>query len=125
VTHKNGSFFSSFKNAIQGLRHLLVSEKNARFHLFASIVVITVGILLRITIGDWLWVCLAIFLVWITELSNTAIEKICDLVDPDFNPLIKISKDLSAAAVLLAAVFSVLVGIAVFLPRLLDFLRFL
>jgi diacylglycerol kinase len=61
-------------------------------------------------------------LVWITESFNTVYERVFDLVDPTINPLIKIGKDVSAAAVLISAVISIIVGILVFLPRILSLL---
>jgi diacylglycerol kinase len=61
-------------------------------------------------------------LVWITESFNTVFERLFDIVDPSVNPLVKIGKDVSAAAVLISAVVSIIVGILVFLPRLLGIL---
>ena len=106
----------SFSYAINGLLQLFRLEPNAKLHTLATVGVIIAGLLRHI--GHWQWVALifAIGLVWITESLNTCIEKLCDFCcENKFHPAIKIIKDISAAAVLIAAIASVATGIIVFI----------
>lgn len=97
---------------------MVISENNARIHLLASIVVISAGIYVELSAYEWLWIALAIALVWILEAINTAIEALVDLASPDFHPLAGKAKDIAAAAVLIASIFAVIVGIIIFFPKL-------
>lgn len=97
---------------------MVISENNARIHLLASIVVISTGIYVELSAQEWLWIALAIALVWILEAINTAIEALVDLASPDFHPLAGKAKDIAAAAVLIASIFAVIVGIIIFFPKL-------
>lgn len=108
----------SFKYAITGLVYVIKTQRNAWIHLAATVLVILSGFMLRIQISDWLWLALAIAIVWAAEIINTAIETIVDLVSPEFNPIAKIVKDCAAAAVLVLSGFSVIAGIIVLYPYL-------
>ena len=112
------SRLKSFSFAIAGLRHLVAAEHNARIHLAATFTVIAVSALLRITLSDWRWIVLAIALVWITESLNTAVEALCDLISPGFNEAIKVAKDVSAGAVLIASAAAFVIGCATLMPYL-------
>ena len=112
----------SFSYAIQGLRTMFMSEHNARVHLFFSILAIIFGLYLRIDRVEWLFVGLAITLVFCMELMNSAIEYLADTVTKDIDPGIKKAKDLAAAGVLIAAIFAVSVGLVVFIPKVSDLL---
>lgn len=125
--YKNKRFITSFNNALNGLKTCVVNEKNARFHLIATIIVLSVATLLRLSKIDWLFLFLAISLVWISELINSSFESLFDLLQPEIDPRVKIGKDLSAAAVLISALFSVIVGILTLGPpifqKLTEFFR--
>ena len=69
---------------------------------------------------EWLWIIAATAVVFIVELFNTAIETLVDLVSPDFNPKAGLIKDISAAAVLIAAFMALIIGILIFLPKIVD-----
>ncbi len=120
--HKNLSFLSSLKNAINGLRSLLKHEINARYHLAATILVIVAAAFLHLSTLEWILLLGVIFLVWIAELINTIFENLYDLVNPKIDPRVKIGKDMSAAAVLLTAALSVIVGLLILGPALLRVL---
>lgn len=107
----------SFSFAFKGIYLLFKNENNARVHLLASVLVIIAGFLTDLDKGEWLWIILAITLVWLTEAINTAIEKIIDLYTPDFNPRAGIIKDLAAGAVLITAIFATVVGAIIFIPK--------
>lgn len=111
----------SFSYAINGLKILLKEEPNARIHLAVTVIVIILGLLLKISSLEWLVICLLVALVFGLELINSAIEKICDKVSSEWNPLIKKAKDMSAGAVLVAAIISVICGIIIFFPKICDY----
>ena len=119
---KSPSRIASFRYAFQGLFYLIRSQPNAKIHAGMTILVLIAGFLLKIERTDWLWINFAISIVWISETFNTAIEETIDLVSPEYHPLAGKAKDLGAAATLLAAIFAVITGILVFLPRLHPFL---
>ncbi len=105
----------SFAYAFNGLA-ILWKEPNAKIHALATVLVIGLGIFRNIGRQQWMALVLAIALVWITEALNTSIEKLCDYCcDHKIHPTIKVVKDVSAAAVLLAAIASVIIAILVFL----------
>jgi len=104
----------SYKYAIKGLKHLLMLENNARIHLAATLIVLVLSVYFRIEKTEWLWILLAITLVWTTELLNTAIEKIVDFISPEYHPTAGKIKDLAAAAVLIAAIFALATGSIIF-----------
>ena len=81
------------------------------------------GGVLKINSIEWLIILGCSMLVLSLELMNTAIEKICDLITKDIHPVIKVVKDISAAAVLIAAIGSLFTGVIIFLPKLLNLFR--
>jgi diacylglycerol kinase (ATP) len=108
----------SFGYAFKGLHYAFASQLNFRVHTFATIIAIALGLILHITTTEWLWVALCIAIVLITELLNTAIETLTDMVSPQYNEKAGHVKDVSAAAVVIAAVFALITGLAIFLPKL-------
>jgi diacylglycerol kinase len=110
----------SFQNAFNGLRYALLTQKNASIHLIATILVLAAAALLKISLIELAMIIIVIGMVWVAEIFNTAIEKLVDLCSPQYHLLAKISKDLAAAAVLMAAVTTVFVGIIVFIPYLIK-----
>ncbi|MGF1638088.1 MAG: diacylglycerol kinase [Cyclobacteriaceae bacterium] len=108
----------SFSFAINGLKYLIRNEHNARIHLLATICVIVLGVLLGLKPAEWISIVLVIGLVLISELFNSAIEKLADMIDPTWNTKIGLIKDYCAAAVLLSSIISVIVGGFIFIPKL-------
>jgi diacylglycerol kinase len=104
--------------AVQGWYHVIRTQKNALIHAFFSVGVILVGIWLRLPRRDWAIIFLTIAMVWMAEFINTALEVLTDLVSPDHNHLAKISKDVGATAVLIAAGASVIIGLLILGPPL-------
>ena len=109
----------SFTYAGRGLRALLQDEHNAWLHLAASLMAVAAGFLLRISIADWRWLVLAIAIVWLAEAFNTAIEEVCDYINPEFNRAIGRIKDLAAGGVLIASIAAALIGLLTLAPPLL------
>ena len=110
----------SFKYAFNGLNFVFKTQINFKIHLVAAIFAIASGIWLKINYFEWLILIIVIFFVLIAETFNTVVEKIMDYINPDFDEKIGIIKDLAAAAVLLAAILSIIVGLIIFLPKLLQ-----
>lgn len=113
----------SFKYAFSGLRVLIEEEHNARIHLLAAVCVIAAGLLLRITLHEWLAVAFAIGLVFCMEILNTCVENISDFVCPEKDGRIKRIKDLAAAAVFVSAITAAVTGLCVFLPKIIAWFR--
>lgn len=111
----------SFKYAFNGLKVLLSQEHNIRIHLIISIFAVIIGILLNISAVEWLIILALIGLVLSLEAINSAIEKLCDFVSPEWDKAIKGIKDISAAAVLIAAIISAICGMIIFIPKFCDF----
>ncbi|MEO6313395.1 MAG: diacylglycerol kinase family protein [Chitinophagaceae bacterium] len=109
----------SFQYAFSGLYRFLSTTHNAIIHAGATVVVIAVAVVIKLPLEKFLFVLAAIGMVWVAELFNTAIEHICDMISPQFHPRIKIIKDLSAAAVLVAALVAVVTACIIFIPAFL------
>jgi len=106
--------FKSFNIAITGIFSAIKSERNMKFHIIAAILVLVMSLFFKLTQSEFLFIALAITIVFITEIFNTSIEKLGDAITKENHELIKIAKDISAGAVLIAAAFAILVGIVVF-----------
>lgn len=113
------NFLKGFRYAGEGLQYAFISQRNFRFHLSAALAVIILGVWLRIPLQSWAFLALTVGSVLVMELLNTAAETLVDLVSPDYHPLAKQVKDLMAAAVLIAAFVSVVVGLVTLGPPLL------
>lgn len=112
----------SARFAYEGIKYALTTQPNMQFHFFASFVVLISALFFRLPRTDILLLLLAITLVIVSELINTAVEKTVDLAMPDRHPLAKIAKDTAAAAVLVTAVFAAVLGISVFYGPLVRWL---
>ncbi len=108
----------SFHYAWEGFRFLLKDEHNFRIHFMAMLFAIAFGFYFRISSFEWIALILAISGVLVSESINTSIEKLSDLVSPDFHPLVKIAKDVAAFAVLLTVLVAIIVGGIIFLPKI-------
>ncbi len=113
-------FLNSFTYPVKGLKYAYRNEQNLAVDVGVALLVIIAGFLFRISVIEWAIIILTIGLVISLELVNTAIEAIVDLVTQDYHPLAKVAKDTAAAAVFVCAVASVIVGIVIFLPKVID-----
>jgi diacylglycerol kinase len=121
-------FFSrahSFEHAFNGWWFVLRTQRNAWIHAAISTAVLLVAFWLHLPLRDWAVLFLTIALVWTAEFINTALEAVVDLASPQQHPLAKVGKDVGAAAVMLAALASILVGLLILGPPLLEKLNFL
>jgi len=114
------SRFVSIKNALNGLWHVLKSQQNAHLHLIATVIVVLTGLWLGLSIANWVFLLLVIGMVWIAEFLNTALEVIVNLASPDQHPLAKVGKDVGAAAVLIATIIALIIGIIILGPPIID-----
>lgn len=113
---------NSFKYAIEGIWTSFKTERNMKIHIFIMILVIIAGIILKINKSEWI-ICIILFAIVIgSELFNTSIETIVDMVMPEKNEKAKIAKDVSAGAVLVVAIGATIVGLVIFVPRILNIL---
>jgi len=110
----------SFKFAFNGIKLFFKEEHNSWIHLLLTMTAITFGVWLKISLLEWVLIVFCIGFVFVTEIINTAIENICNFISPEKHSIIKRIKDLSAAAVLFSAVTSLIVGVLIFLPKLID-----
>lgn len=109
----------AFRYAFAGWWHVLRTQRNAWIHAFASLAVIGLALWLGLGRQDFAVLLLAIGLVWLAEFINTALEAVVDLASPGAHPLARVGKDVGAAAVLIAAITSALVGLLILGPPLL------
>ena len=109
-------FIKSFDYAIQGIVTAM-REQNFRFHLLSAVMVMIAGFLTGLSVTEWIIIVLVITLVIGAEMFNTAIERVVDLVSPDYHPLAKQAKDIAAASVFVFATCSVIIGMLIFLPK--------
>ncbi|MFC0876451.1 diacylglycerol kinase family protein [Saccharicrinis sp. FJH2] len=113
----------SFRYAFSGIFYLFGNGRNAIIQLIVFILVIILGIYFGVNRFEWLIILLFASLVFGLEAVNTALEGLSDLVSPDYDKRIKRIKDLAAGAVLMAAIFSVIAGVIIFLPYILESLQ--
>jgi diacylglycerol kinase len=115
------SRLASFGHAIRGLK-LLMRQPNARIHVAVAVLVLILGYTLGISSGQWYAVTLSVALVIGAEALNTAIEFTVDLISPEWHPLVRDAKDVAAAGVLVCSIGAALVGLGVFVPKILALL---
>jgi diacylglycerol kinase len=108
----------AFRYAFAGWWYVIRTQRNAWIHAAASITVALLGLWLKLSARDWAVIIIAVALVWIAEFLNTALEAVVDLASPQQHHLAKIGKDVGAAAVLIAAASSVLIGLLILGPPL-------
>jgi diacylglycerol kinase (ATP) len=116
------SRIKSFRYAIAGIVKFVRQEHNARIHAVATVAVIIAGILFHVSYSEAAIPEAAILAVvtggvWITEMLNTCLERMADVVHPAAHPTIKFIKDLAAGAVLVAAITAVVVALSLFIPK--------
>lgn len=118
---KNRKYIDSFKYAFIGVVTVFREERNMRTHVALGLAAVLLSLFCDLTTLEWLLLLLCVFLVFIMEIWNTVIENVVDLVvDYNYHPIAKKAKDMAAAAVLLTSLFSLIVGAAILLPKILK-----
>ena len=122
---KNKKLINSFKYAFKGIGSSLKSERNMKIHFAMMVLVIIAGIFLNISMWEWI-ICFILFgLVISLEMVNTAIEIVVDMVSPEYNLKAGHVKDIAAGAVLVNAIVAFIVGLLIFLPKIIRiFIKF-
>jgi diacylglycerol kinase (ATP) len=115
----------AFGYAFRGWWYVLRTQRNAWIHALLTTLVILLAFWLKIPLRDWAILLILIAMVWTAEFINTALEAVVDLASPQHHPLAKVGKDVGAAAVLIAALTSMLVGLLVLGPPLWERLKLL
>jgi len=110
----------AFRHAFRGWWYVLRTQRNAWLHAVVTTLVILVAFWLHLQMRDWAVLLVTIALVWTAEFINSALEAVVDLASPQNHPLAKVGKDVGAAAVLIAALTSVLVGLLILGPPLIE-----
>tara|TARA_R110002072_G_scaffold39108_16_gene112670 strand:+ start:1705 stop:2079 length:375 start_codon:yes stop_codon:yes gene_type:complete len=113
----------AFSYAIKGLSHF-IKEPHARIHIGFLILVNIMAYYLSISKMEWLAILLCCALVLSLEAINSAIEHLTDIISPNFNVQAGLVKDIAAAAVLLASIFSAIIGLIIFAPKMMDLFNF-
>ena len=108
----------AFRNAFAGWWYVMRTQRNAWIHATATVLAVVLGLWLGLNLREWLFIIVAITMVWEAEFINTALEVAVDLASPQQHRLAKIGKDVGAAAVLIAAGSSAVIGIIIYWPLL-------
>jgi len=112
----------SFTFAWKGIRTCAGHEQNITFHLIVAVLVVIAGFAFKITPPEWAAVIICIGLVITAELFNSAIERLVDLVSPEWNKIAGEVKDIAAGAVLVSAIAAAIVGLIIFIPHIITVL---
>lgn len=113
----------SFVHAFRGLGIILRTQHNAWVHLFFAIVAICAGFYFHISSSEWFALIISTGFVLVAEAFNTAMEIDIDLTSPDFHPYARDTKDVAAGAVLISVIVSAIIGIIIFLPKIILILK--
>ena len=117
---RNINRLESFRYALAGIWYTLKTQRNAQIHLGIATTIVILGLTLKLTRTEWAILMLTTGFVWATEMLNTVAEAAMNYATTDFNPQVKIVKDVAAGAVLIAAITAVIVGLLILGPPLLE-----
>ena len=115
---KPSSWTQSANLAIDGIIHSVKTQRHMRYHLYAALMALVLGLALNISRTEFILLCMAIVLVLVTELLNTAIETIVDMISDAFHPMAKTAKDIAAGVVLVASIGALMLGYLILYPAL-------
>jgi diacylglycerol kinase len=118
-----GKLMRSFGHALKGIRITIFTQQNFRIHILAALCVVAGGILARISAMEWCILAIVIFFVFAMELMNTAVERLVDFMAPGYDERAGAIKDISAAAVVMAALAALIAGLFIFLPKLFNLIN--
>jgi diacylglycerol kinase (ATP) len=120
---KNGNLITSFKCAFKGLWYAIKTNRNLKIHFAAAFIVIILSIIFKVNAFEMGILGVMILLVISTEMINSSIEQMTDLITKEHHEEAEIAKDVSAGMVLLTALGSIIVGILIFVPHVLRLFR--
>jgi len=117
---KKRTFLDSVKNCLEGISYTITHENNFKREVIIGILVVILSLILKISILEWVIVILLINFVLVCELINTALEKTVDLYTTKYNETAKIVKDVAGASVFVMCIFSAIIGMIIFLPKIIT-----
>ena len=109
-----------FRNAFRGITNSFKTQKSFRIHVIFAVIIYIVGIICSLDAIEWILTNTAILFVIVSELFNTSVEYVCDYIQPRYNKTIKLIKDISAGAVLIAVINAIITGYLVFMPYIIG-----
>lgn len=115
----------SFKYAFSGIGQAYIGEQNLKIHTAIAILVLIFGVILRISRIEFIICLILIGLVLMAEFFNTSLEYVVDLASPSIHPLAKAAKDTASAGVLMMAIISAVIGLIIFVPKIIAFIEVL
>ncbi|MDR2919972.1 MAG: diacylglycerol kinase family protein [Tannerella sp.] len=110
--------FKSFGYALHGIHRMIIREQNAKVHTLVACCVIVAGFYFRLSAFEWIAIVISISSVLAAEIFNTSIETLSDKVSPEYNKSIKQVKDFAAGGVLIIAIAAVIIGLIIFVPKI-------
>ena len=113
----------SFTYAWAGIKSCFKSESNFKIHIIAAITAVVFSLLLKVSAPEWIAILFCVAFVIAMEMVNTAIEKLCDVVHTEPHRVIKTVKDITAGAVLISAIFSLITAAVIFLPKIITYFK--
>lgn len=115
-----GRFIKAFGYSFDGLKYAYKYEQSMAIHFFVAATVVIAGIVVGLSLIEWLFVLMLMGFVMATELVNTSLEAVVDLISPEFHPLAKIAKDTASAAVLVFSSVAFVAGLILFVPKFIN-----
>ena len=120
---KEVGYSKKFTDAFRGLRVFCISTRHIYIHILAALAAIFLGFSFRVSSFEWIALVFAIGLVFMAEAFNTAIEIDIDLTSPEYHPYARDTKDVAAGAVLISVFVAVIIGLIIFLPKILLYVK--
>ena len=120
---KNKNFKEALKNSLNGIKYTFINGKNFQIQLVMAIIAVIAGIIFKISFFEWSIIIILVFLVLFAEMINTVVETVVNMITNEYNENAKIAKDISAGAVTLCALCSVIVGLIILIPKLLELIK--
>lgn len=121
--YKDKTFLKGVSYCLEGIAYTFRDEKNFRIEVILGILVVIASFILRISLIEWIIVVFLITMVLVLELINTAFESMVDLYTQEYNKIAKATKDVIAGAVLVVCIFSFIIGILIFVPKVLELIK--
>ena len=120
---ENKNFFEALKNAMNGVVYVVKNGKNIKIQIVIAILVFIAAIVLKFTNVELAILVLICFFIFALEFINTVIERLADLYTTEYNEKVKVIKDVAAGTVAIIAIASIIIGILLFLPKIIDIIK--
>lgn len=118
--NRKSSFIGSLRDALRGICIFIAGEPHAKFHTLVAIAVCITGAIVGVSKTEWMLIAFAIALVMAAEAFNTAIEHMCNIIQPERDERIRTIKDIAAGAVLMCTIAAIVIGLSIFIPYLIQ-----